>query len=79
MKIGKGKYRTEAGSTVTVSGKYGGVFEIEFDRVEEKNACIDCRVQLIPEWNGENWQLNWDCDFCGGGIAILHKETDESN
>jgi len=73
-KMNNGKYKTEAGSTVIISGKYSGVSEIEFDWYEEK-ACADCKPEPYPEeFNPDDWRLVWYCDFCNGGNAKL-KET----
>jgi len=40
--IPAGTYQTKGGSTVTISGKHGGIVEVEFDWVEEDGACVDC-------------------------------------
>lgn len=32
MPLNNGRYRTEAGSRVEVSGRYAGIYDIEFDR-----------------------------------------------
>lgn len=62
-----GTYKTKAGSIVRVSGKHCGIFEIEFDWLEEDNACCDCEPWL-NHWDGV---LEWACDYCGGGSAEL--------
>ena len=50
-----------------ISGLHGGRSRVEFDWVEEPDACCDCRVQPY-EVDG---QMVWDCDYCGGGRADL--------
>ena len=60
-----GKYRTKAGSTVAVSGKHSGIFEIEFDWLEEQGSCIDCRPSV------EEDRLVWCCLEHGCGSAEL--------
>ena len=40
--IPNGTYRTDRGSTVTVSGKYGQIVKTEFNWREELNACSEC-------------------------------------
>lgn len=64
-----GKYKTENGSTMVVSGKYGGISEVDFDWLEEK-ACIDCQ----PEPYDDDGYLIWKCNICGGGKAKLGNE-----
>ncbi len=63
-------YETEAGSTVTVSGRHGGEYDISFDWVEEA-ACVDCDPYVY------DGALRWSCDFCGGGSAKLRPVFDE--
>ena len=63
-----GHYQTVNGSRVTVSGRHSGIYEIEFDWVEE-NACIECRPSVY------DGSLVWDCDHCNGGRAMLHQRT----
>lgn len=73
MNIPKGNYRTAAGSEVEITGKYGGIVRIDFDRYEEDNCCMDCVVNLdFEEENGE-YYLSWYCDYCDGGMAKLIK------
>lgn len=61
-----GKYRTAKGSTVTVSGKYSGIFSVDFDWLEE-DACSDCEVDPVPS----DGRLTWSCEYCDGGSAEL--------
>ena len=68
MTLPPGKYHTSAGSTMTISGKYGGISTVEFDWVEE-NACLDC----VPDAYDDEGYLTWHCDICGGGRAKLTK------
>jgi len=70
-KLANGSYRTPAGSTVTVSGKHGGIFTVAFDWFEEPRACDSCVVDPIPD--GE--YLTWACGRCGGGSAMLTVEV----
>ena len=60
-----GTYHTKAGSTVVVSGKYSGRFDISFDWLEESGACIDCSPSV--EYN----MLVWSCLEHEGGSAEL--------
>ena len=64
--MNNGKYRTEAGSEVTVSGEHSGKFVIDFDWLEE-GACCDCR----PSVDLRSGYLMWDCRWCQGGSAPL--------
>ena len=67
-----GKYRTLAGSTVTISGNHAGVATVEFDWLDEDQACIDCHPEPYPEyWGHAEWRLVWHCAVCGGGSAKL--------
>ena len=63
-----GKYTTKHGSTVEISGKYGGISTVEFDWFEEPDACCDCEIEPYPE----DGCLIWHCDECGGGSAKLN-------
>lgn len=66
-----GKYITVAGSTLEISGKYGGKAKVEFDWLEE-GACIDCQCEPYPEeFDNDNWRLIWYCEYCNGGNAKL--------
>jgi len=67
MKVGK--YKTKHGSIVIVSGEHGGKSRVDFDWLEEPNACCDCEPEVYPE----DGYLIWSCDVCGGGSAILTK------
>lgn len=66
-----GKYKTNAGSVMIISGKYGGISEVEFDWLEEEDACIECQ----PDAYDDDGYLTWYCDYCGGGKAVLHAIT----
>lgn len=57
-----GKYKTENGSTVTITGKHCGIVTIQFDWLEE-GGCIDCE----PSTDVNEDVLYWSCDYCGGG------------
>ena len=46
--IANGIYRTDRGSLVTVSGKHGGIAEVDFDWFEELEACCDCHPDPYP-------------------------------
>lgn len=63
-----GKYRTQAGSTMTISGKHGGVSEVEFDWLEEDGACLDC----VPQAYDDDGYLVWYCELHEPGRAKLH-------
>lgn len=67
-----GKYKTAAGSTVELSGRNGGISLVNFDWLEEPNACIDCQADPYPEdfGTGELY-LTWSCSNCEGGSALL--------
>lgn len=68
-----GKYRTESGSTMTISGKHGGISEVDFDWFEE-DACIECSVESYDQ----DGYLVWYCDECGGGSAKLLPVVDNN-
>lgn len=72
MSLPNGKYRTKAGSTLEISGKHSGIAAVEFDWLEEDNACCDCDAQAYPSPGQDGWYLVWDCDECGGGRALLY-------
>jgi len=66
-----GKYKTVNGSTLEISGKYGGIAKVDFDWLEE-GACIDCQCEPYPEkFDDGDWRLIWNCKYCGGGNARL--------
>ena len=69
-----GTYTTKNGSTVIIHGRHGGKVSVEFDWLEEDNACCDCVVNPYPE----DGFLTWSCDVCGGGSAELIR-MDEKN
>ena len=62
------KYKTKNGSIVVISGKHNGIIEIDFNWIEENNACCDCEPFV------ENDMLIWECKYCDGGNTILIKE-----
>ncbi|MCR4297553.1 MAG: hypothetical protein NUV75_02185 [Gallionella sp.] len=67
MTLPNGHYRTAAGSEMWISGTHAGKSVVEFDWIEEDNACLDC----VPEaYDSDGW-LVWHCDYCGGGRAEL--------
>jgi hypothetical protein len=76
VKLENGTYKTEAGAVLTVSGKHGGVFSLDWDWIDEETACDNCEPEPIPEWDGENWFINWYCEACDGGCAVLRREED---
>ncbi len=65
-----GTYKTKAGSIVEVSGKYNGIFTIDWDWVEEA-ACDSCTPDVDPL----NEMLVWYCDYCDGGKTDLLEVT----
>ena len=69
-RLPNGEYRTDAGSTLRVSGKYSGIFEVEFDWFEEM-ACCDCHASAHPEQYDDEWFLVWHCEICDGGQAKI--------
>ena len=69
MRLPKGKYITNNGSTMTITGKHGGISEVNFNWLDE-GACIDCE----PEPYDEDGHLTWHCVICGGGRAKLHPD-----
>ncbi len=62
-----GEYKTQAGSTMTISGQYGGVSHVEFDWLEEPGACCECQVEPYDV----DGYLIWNCEHCGHGSAKL--------
>ena len=69
MSLPPGKYRTSAGSTMTISGKHGGISAVDFDWLEEDGACLDCR----PNAYDDEGYLTWTCDYHEAGRAKLEK------
>ena len=66
-----GKYRTKAGSTVVVSGKYSGTFDIDFDWLEELWSCSDCHPYIAEG------RLLWDCKHHAGRSAELEPVVED--
>jgi len=66
MKMNNGIYKTQAGSTVVISGTHSGISKVEFDWFEE-GGCSDCHPYAYP-YDG---YLYWICEYCGGGQAEL--------
>lgn len=67
--------RTDAGSRVRLSGKHGGIVDIDFDWFEEDHACIDCQPDIDASRDTNWWKLVWTCESCGGGSADLTPYT----
>ncbi len=76
MNLPNGTYYTKGGSSVTISGKHGGVAEAEFDWFEEPHACIECDCDPYPQHDIPRWILMWSCEDCGGGLAELFSDED---
>ena len=53
------KYKTKAGSTVEISGKYNGIITIDWDWFEE-NACIESH----PTWEEDTESIVAHCECC---------------
>ena len=62
-----GHYKTEHGSEMWISGKHGGISRVEFDWLEEPNACCECQVEAYER----DGCMHWTCNVCGGGFAEL--------
>lgn len=62
-----GKYKTLAGSTMTITGRHGGISTVNFDWLEEPGACCDCE----PDPYDDNGFLTWHCEYCGNGRSKL--------
>ena len=76
MKLSNGHYRTKAGSTVRIYGKYSGCANCIFDWLEE-GGCFDCEVEPYPDDGGDgNHYMTWNCDYCGGGSAELEPDPE---
>lgn len=72
MGLPNGKYETEKGSMLEISGKYGCIARVNFDWLEE-DGCIDCQCEPYPEeFDDNDWRIVWNCEYCGGGNARLH-------
>ena len=65
---------TPNGSTVEISGKHKGIYEIDFDWFEEDHACIDCEVDIDASRDTGWTRLIWGCCECTGGQAPLAPE-----
>ena len=61
-------YKTAAGSTMKISGKHGGIYEVDFDWFEE-GGCYNCE----PSAREDDGFLVWYCEECGGGRAELKR------
>ena len=70
MTLPNGHYRTAAGSQMWISGKHSGISAVEFDWLEEENACCDC----VPCAYEDDGDLVWHCEVCGGGRAKLYRD-----
>ena len=71
MGLSNGTYRTAAGSRVTVAGKHGGEFTVDFDWLEE-GGCIECEVDPVPEEYGPgDFRLMWRCAYHDSGNSKL--------
>jgi hypothetical protein len=70
-KLPNGKYVTDHGSTLEISGEHSGISKISFDWLEE-GGCVDCQCEAYPEeFDSDDWRLIWHCDYCDGGSAKL--------
>lgn len=56
------KFITKHGSTVTISGKYLGIIEIDFDWFEEV-ACIEAHPTFNQDFNDP--MIVVECECCG--------------
>ena len=63
MGLVNGKYHTSNGSLLEITGQYGGIVDLSFDRFEE-GACIECQPDPYPDSDG---YLVWRCNHCDGG------------
>lgn len=70
-KFTNGEYRTKAGSSLTISGKHGGIFTVYFDWFEEPDACCECEDPHPDEMIDGRLFLWWSCEECGGGRAEI--------
>ena len=66
----QGLYKTEAGSTVSVQGKHGGIYHIDFDWVEEKDACLECHPTVY------DCTLWWACQEHSGSAELKIEEPE---
>ncbi len=69
MALRVGTYHTAAGSTMRVSGQYGGISEVSFDWLEE-GGCCDC----VAEPYDDEGDLVWKCEQHEGGRAKWEKD-----
>ena len=65
MTLSNGKYRTAHGSRVEISGRYSGIYSIEFDWFEEDGTCCECDPSIYED------RLVWSCSYHDGGSAPL--------
>jgi len=68
------RYMSDHGSVVAVSGKHRGIASVDFDWLEEPNACYDCQPNPYPETIDGEMMLTWSCEVCGGGQAKLTED-----
>jgi len=57
-----------------LSGNNSGISKVDFDWLEERNACIDCQPDPYPQYDDDDMYLQWSCECCGGGQALLIKQ-----
>lgn len=60
-----GLYRTAANSTVRISGKHAGIYEISFDFLGEDGACVECEPYV------SEGELRWCCNEHSGRAALF--------
>jgi hypothetical protein len=52
---------------MVISGKHGGISEVELDWLEEDGACLDC----VPNAYDDEGCLTWNCELHDSGRALL--------
>ena len=62
------KFISEKGSTVTISGKYNGIFTIDFDWFEE-DACIEMYLQFNKDFDEP--AIIASCECCEDSQMII--------